>query len=122
MQRQDAKGRADPSTPEELGAPRGRTQRPLTAEQQKQQEKQEQQVRSLDQEEPLEQEMDIHSRTLAWISHGQRSVGGYSPRGCKESDTTELLSTHACIHPTRHFPQSCGTQSLFGASEGCKDK
>ena len=86
------------------------------------QEKQEQQVRSLDQEEPLEQEMDIHSRTLAWISHGQRSVGGYSPWGCKESDTTELLSTHACIHPTRHFPQSCGTQSLFGASEGCKDK
>ena len=26
-------------------------------------------------------------------SHGQRSLAGYSPRGCKESDTTE----HACI-------------------------
>ena len=24
--------------------------------------------------------------------HGQRSVVGYSPRGCKESDTTERLS------------------------------
>ena len=28
-------------------------------------------------------------------SHGQRSLAGYSPRGCKESDTTERLSlTH----------------------------
>ena len=24
-------------------------------------------------------------------SHGQRSLEGYSPRGCKESDTTEQL-------------------------------
>ena len=27
--------------------------------------------------------------------HGQRSLGGYSPWDCKESDTTEQLST--CI-------------------------
>ena len=27
--------------------------------------------------------------------HGQRSLEGYSPWGCKESDTTEQLSTHA---------------------------
>ena len=26
-------------------------------------------------------------------SHGQRSPAGYSPQGCKESDTTEWLST-----------------------------
>jgi len=25
--------------------------------------------------------------------HGQRSLVGYSPQGCKESDTTERLST-----------------------------
>ena len=25
--------------------------------------------------------------------HGQRSLVGYSPQGCKESDTTEQLST-----------------------------
>ena len=25
-------------------------------------------------------------------SHGQRSLAGYSPRGCKESDTTERLN------------------------------
>ena len=28
-------------------------------------------------------------------SHGQRSLVSYSPWGCKESDTTERLSTHA---------------------------
>ena len=27
-------------------------------------------------------------------SHGQRSLAGYSPCGCKESNVTELLSTH----------------------------
>ena len=27
-------------------------------------------------------------------SHGQRSLVGYSPLGCKESDTTEWLSAH----------------------------
>ena len=27
--------------------------------------------------------------------HGQRSLAGYSPWGCKESDTTEQLSKHA---------------------------
>ena len=35
-----------------------------------------------------------HSSTLAWrIPHGQRSLVGYSPWGCNESDTTEWLST-----------------------------
>ena len=27
-------------------------------------------------------------------SHGQRSLAGYSPWGCKESDTTKWLNTH----------------------------
>ena len=27
-------------------------------------------------------------------SHGQRSLTGYSPWGCKEMDTAEQLSTH----------------------------
>ena len=31
-------------------------------------------------------------------SHEQRSLAGYSARGCKESDTTEQLSEHALIH------------------------
>ena len=46
-------------------------------------------VRFLGREDPLEKEMAIHSSTLAWKSHGQRSLIGYSPWGRKESDTTE---------------------------------
>ena len=29
--------------------------------------------------------------------HGQRSLAGYSPQGCKESDTTEVTE-QACMH------------------------
>ena len=47
------------------------------------------QVRSLGWEDPLEKEMAIHSSTIAWKSHGQRSLVGYSPWVRKESDTTE---------------------------------
>ena len=48
-------------------------------------------VRSLGWEDPLEKEMAIHSRTIAWKIHGQRSLVGYSPWGRKESDMTERL-------------------------------
>ena len=35
-------------------------------------------------------------------SHGERSLAGYSPRGCKESDTTEQLSNSSnCLYPRR---------------------
>ena len=52
-------------------------------------------VRSLGQEDPLGKEMANHSRILAWKkSHGQRSLAGYSPWGCKESDTSEHIHTH----------------------------
>ena len=30
-------------------------------------------------------------------SHGQRSLVGYSSKGCKQSDMTELLSIHICL-------------------------
>ena len=33
---------------------------------------------------------------------GQRSLDGYSPQGCKESNTTELLRTHAQM-PSEKF-------------------
>ena len=39
---------------------------------------QETQVRSLGWEDPLEKEMATHSSILAWRSHGQRSLVGYS--------------------------------------------
>ena len=44
----------------------------------------------LDQEDPLEKGMATHSSILAGESHGQRNLVGYSPYGCKESDTTEV--------------------------------
>ena len=49
-------------------------------------------VQSLSQEDPLGKEMATHSSILAWRIHGQTSLEGYSPWGCKESDITELLS------------------------------
>ena len=50
---------------------------------------QETQVPSLGGEDPLEKDMATHSSILAEKSHGQRNLTGYSPWGCKESDTTE---------------------------------
>ena len=39
---------------------------------------------------PLEESVATHSSILAWGgSLGQRSLAGYSPKGHKESDTTE---------------------------------
>ena len=48
-------------------------------------------VRSLGREDPLEKEVAAHSSTIAWKSHGQRSLVGYSSWGHKELDTTERL-------------------------------
>ena len=42
-------------------------------------------------EDPLEKEMATHSVLLPGESHRRRSLVGYSPRGRKESDTTERL-------------------------------
>ena len=50
--------------------------------------KQETRLRSLGQEDPLEEAMAAHSSIRVWEVHGQRSMGGYSPWGLKESDTT----------------------------------
>ena len=47
------------------------------------------QVRSLGQEDTLEVSMAIYSSIFAWESYGQRILAGYSPQGCRESDTTE---------------------------------
>ena len=46
-------------------------------------------VQSLDQEEPLEKEMATTPVFLPGEFHGQKNLVGYSPWGCKESDTTE---------------------------------
>ena len=61
------------------------------------------QVRFLNREDPLEEEITIHSwivEILPGESHGWRSLAGYNPWGRKESDTTERahMSTHTHTH------------------------
>ena len=41
-------------------------------------------------EDPLEEGLATHSGIFAWRTHGQKSLQGYSPRGHRESDTTEV--------------------------------
>ena len=57
---------------------------------------QETRVQSLGREDLLEEEMITHT-FLPGEFHGERSLMGYSPRGRKESDTTEWL-THTHTH------------------------
>ena len=45
-------------------------------------------------ENPLEKAMATHSSILAWEIHGQKSLMGYSPWSCKQSDTNEHTHTH----------------------------
>ena len=53
---------------------------------------QETQVGSLGRGDPLEKKMKTRSSILAGKSHGQRNLMGYSPRGRKESNMTELFN------------------------------
>ena len=54
-------------------------------------------IQSLGQEDPLEEEMQPTPVFVPGKSHGQRSLVGYSSKGCKQSDMTELLSIHICL-------------------------
>ena len=54
---------------------------------------------------------------LTGESHGQRSLAGYNPWGCKKSDTTEQL-THSCSKKKRQFKkmnQILPTNQCFGS-------
>ena len=55
------------------------------------QETEETQVQSLGQEDPLEKGMAITPVFSPGESHGQRSLEGCSPWGCKELETTEAI-------------------------------
>ena len=46
-------------------------------------------VRSLGQEDTLEEGVATHSHILVWRIHGQRSLAGYGPQGREESDIAE---------------------------------
>ena len=45
--------------------------------------------------------------------HGQRNLVGYSPWGCKESDTTERLSTHSNVRENNNKPTKLFLHELF---------
>ena len=63
---------------------------------------QETRVRSLNQEDPLEEEMATYYSILVGKSHRQRSLAGYSPWGRKELDMTEWLNTHTHTYIWKH--------------------
>ena len=48
-------------------------------------------IQSLGRADPLEEGWQLTSVLLPGESHGRRSLVGYSPPGCKESDMTERL-------------------------------
>ena len=55
-------------------------------------------------EDPLEKEMATHSSIFAC---GHRSLSGYNPWGCKETDMTGQL-THTHKHTNTHHPELTG--------------
>ena len=57
------------------------------------------QVQSLGWEDPLEEGVQPAPVFLPGESHGQRSLVGYSPWGCKELDTTEQLTFSLKLGP-----------------------
>ena len=58
---------------------------------------QEMKIRFLGREDPLAKRMATHSSILAWRIHGQRSLVGYSPWGCRvrHDSVTELSGNEA---------------------------
>ena len=66
-------------------------------------------VQSLGWEDPLEKEMATHSRILAGESHGQRSLAGYSPWGCKSQTLNyhQLVNRKCTILSSTQFTYVC---------------
>ena len=58
-----------------------------------------------------EEEMATHSGILAWRTPWTEEPGGYSPWGCKESDTTEVDLAHTPVQETQEMQvQSLGQE------------
>ena len=56
-------------------------------------------VQSLGREDPLKKEMVTHSSILAWRIPWTESLAGYSSRGHKQLDTTDIVvTTLYCIN------------------------
>ena len=64
--------------------------------------------------------MEPHSSTLAWKTHGRRSLVGYSPWGHEESDTTEQLHFHFSLFTLMHWRRKWQPTPVFlpGESQG----
>ena len=63
-------------------------------------------------EDPLEEEMATCSLVfLPGKFHGQRSMVGYRPWGCRQSDTAEWLSTHVWSHAEKQMNYPRGKHS-----------
>ena len=70
-------------------------------------------VRSSGREDLLEKGMATHSSILVWRIPWTEEPGGYSPRGHKESDTTERLArTHT---QRKHLVQGTLLPSTLGS-------
>ena len=73
---------------------------------------QETQAGSLGWEDPLEEEKWQPAPVfLPGEFHGQRSLVGYSPRGCKQSDTTEQLTLSFTLDPCEAKSDVCGNSN-----------
>ena len=70
-------------------------------------------VQSLSWEDPLRRDWHPTPVFLPGESHGQRSLAGYSPQGCKESEMTEWLNTLCLLQPSQlPFPSEKHSPSL----------
>ena len=67
--------------------------------------------RSLGWEDCLEEGMATHSSILTWRIHGQRSLVGYSPQGCKELELSEATE-HTCTH-VKETQNNSGFSKVF---------
>ena len=71
-------------------------------------------VQSLGRKDPQEKGTATHSSILAWRIPWTEEPGGlYSPRGCKESDTTERLTLPLSLHLRHHPCKGTPTVSHF---------
>ena len=74
------------------------------------------QVRSLCREDPLERKWQPTPVHLPGKSHGQRSLAGYSPWGCKESDMIEVTA-HMHAHMYDTYVELCTQKRIHILSE-----
>ena len=75
-------------------------------------------IRSLGQEDPLEEDVATHSSVLAGESQGQRNLVGHGPQSHKELETTEATSARACIcvESTLKYCETRQTAAAFATS------